>query len=204
MRKRGECEKWKRRLADWCEDWRNEAKSELARDYAVSYRIDHQWDWTQHLLENRRFDEVEKREQSITKAMEDKHFRSELFLRCGHPETCVETSKWLRKFSSSEKATVIVKGCLLSQDLPRGTVRVVKTVAWRPRACRRERQFRRGFSPGKFRERLQAKGYADPRGLWQGEGGPASGSSLTEKMEEWLEKADDPELRELAAMKMPI
>ena len=62
-----------------------------------------------------------------------------------------------------------------------------------------EEVFRRAESGGDSRQ----KAMLALRGLWQGEGGLASGSKLNEKMEEWLERADDPELRELAAMKVP-
>jgi hypothetical protein len=205
VRKRGECEKWKRRLADWCEDWRNEVKSELARDYAVSYRIDHQWDWTQHLRENRRFDEVEKREQSITKSMEDKHFRSELFLRCGHPETLRRNLQMAQKIllkreGDGNRKRVLAFARIYHEEPFELLKQLLGDLERAGENGNFEEVFRRANSGSDSRQ----KAMLTLRGLWQGEGGPASGSSLIEKMEEWLERADDPELRELAAMKMSI
>jgi hypothetical protein len=205
VRKRGECEKWKRRLADWCEDWSNEVKSELARDYAVSNRIDHQWDWTQHLRENRRFDEVEKREQSITKSMEDKHFRSELFLRCGHPETLrrnlqIAQKILLKREGDCNRKKVLTFARIYHEEPFELLKQLLGDLERAGEKGNFEEVFRRANSGSDSRQKTMLT----LRGLWQGEGGPASGSSLTEKMEEWLERADDPELRELAAMKMSI
>jgi len=203
-RKRAECEKWKRRLADWCEDWSNEEKSELARDYAVSYRIDHQWDWAGHLRENRRPEEAGQREESIIRAMENGHFRSELFLRCGHPETLRRNLQRAQKLllkgeGEGNRKRVLALARIYHEEPYLLLNQLLDELEMSGEKGNFEEVFRRAESGSDSRQ----KAMLTLRGIWRGEGTPASGSKLNEKMEEWLEKADDPELRELAAMRVP-
>lgn len=203
-RKRGECEKWKRRLADWCEDWNKQEKSEFARDYGVIYRVEHQWDWAEHLRENRRSDEAQKREQAIIRAMEDEDFRSELFLRCGHPETLrrnlQRAQKLLLKGGEEANRKRVLSLARTYHEEPFELLnQLLDDLEQAGEKGNFEEVFRRAESGGDSRQ----KAMLTLRGLWRGEGGPATGSKLNEKMQEWLERADDPELRELAAMKVP-
>ena len=156
------------------------------------------------LTENRRFDEVEKREQSITKAMEDKHFRSELFLRCGHPEILRRNLQMAQKILLKREGDGNRKRVLaLARIYHEEPFELLKQLLGDLERAGEKGNFEEVFRRAKSGSDSRQKAMLTLRGLWQGEGGPASGSSLIETLEEWLERADDPELRELASMKMP-
>ena len=200
------CEKWKQKLAEWCDQWKSREKSELSRDYAVKFGVAHALEWRDHLRKSRRIEEASEWESRILAIVENGEFRRELFLRCGHAETMrnnIMTAQGilLRQGGVNERQrnrTRVLKLARIYQEEP---------ITLYGRLLEELEEAGKDGDFEKVAERAQAginpkqKTMLALRGAWGVKGMRRENSlALKTKLENWLESAEDEDLNRLVVL----